>query len=142
MTLRPLTAALALGLLAGCSTAKVSAGTAVAQQATGPLTTLAGLAAAHSTTAADLIAKGALFCANKVTGAVSVVASADAMAAPFASLVPYGAVAVSVIGASANAVAGVCAAIQSVPVPAPTNVATDTVPVVAVQAAAALKPAF
>ena len=128
------------GLLAGCTTAQMSTAQSTAASAAPAVTTLAALASAHSTTVASLIAKGALFC-QKQDGTVAAVATVAGMAAPVAGLLPGGAMAVSVIGASASAVANVCAAIAAIPVPPPTNVAPDTVPVVAVPAAATLKPA-
>jgi hypothetical protein len=137
--IRPLAAALALAVT-GCTSAQLATAQSVGTAAAAPATALVSVAAAHNTTVADLIAKGALFC-RKADGTVAAIATTDAMAAPVASVVPYGAAVVTVIGASASVVQGVCAAIQAVPVPAPTNVAPDTVPVIATAAAKVLKPA-
>jgi hypothetical protein len=139
MTRIPAVLALTVALGA-CTAAQIGTAQTVAAQATPAVGTLAALAAAHSTTVASLITKGALFC-QKADGTVAAVASVTGIAAPVAAVIPGAAVAVSVIGASAAAVAGVCAAIQAVPVPAPTNVAPDGVAVVVVPAASALKPA-
>ena len=136
MTLPRLASAALVALaLSGCTATQLATAQSTAAAASGPVTTLAALAAQRSTTAADLIAKGALFC-RKADGSVAAIATTVGMVGPVVSVLPYGAVAVSVIGASASAVASVCAAIEAIPVPPPTNVAMDTVPVVAVPAAA------
>ena len=121
-------AALALSTAAGVAGCNLTP----QQQATGAaaVTTLAGLAAAHNATVATLVTQGALFC-QKSSGIV-------AIAAPVAgSLVPQYA---SVIGASAAVVAQVCASLEAaaVPVPPPTNVPLNQVPVVTTPAAALL----
>lgn len=121
--------------LAGCSASTTTAVSSAVTAATPAVVTLAGLAAANSTTVAGLVTKGQLFCNKTVAGADSDVVALSGLATTFG--VPYA----SVIGAVASDVAKACAAIGMVPVPAPATVALASVPVVATPAAAVLAPA-
>lgn len=92
--------------------------------------TIAAYAAQNNTTAADILAKGALVCgvAGTIPGQLveaGVVAVANKAGVP-----------VSVTNASAALVADACAAIGKVPGPLPDAVAPAAVPLVAVQNAA------
>lgn len=72
--------------------------------------TLASVAASRSTTVADLVTKGALFCRQVAPLTPAIVVLATAAGAP-----------VSVIGQTADDVARACAAIQGVPVVPPAD---------------------
>jgi hypothetical protein len=97
--------------VAGC-------GTTPTQQAslTAGAATLTAVAAAHNTTVASLVGRGALFCQKAAADAPLVVAVANLSGVP-----------VSVTNASAEVVAGVCAGIEAVPVPAPADPASTPV---------------
>ena len=128
MTRTLIAAAVLAVALAGCTTAQLTG----AQNAAPAAGTLLALASGQSTTVADLVAKGALFC-NTTAGVRAVAAPVAAGLAPKAA---------SVINASASVVASVCASLEAAakPVAPPTNVPLDTVPVAVTPAAAALKP--
>lgn len=115
----------ALGLyLAGC-------GTTPAQQAslTQGAATLGAVAAAHNTTVASLVKKGALFCQKASTDASLVVAVANLSGVP-----------VTVTDIASEVVAATCAGIDAVPVSPPADpaaapivVVPAVVPVVSIQ---------
>jgi hypothetical protein len=102
---------LPLGFLIGC-------GTTPAQQAslTAGAATLAAVAAAHNTTVASLVTKGALFCSKATADAPLVVALANVSGIP-----------VSVTNATSDVVAAACAGISAVPVPPPADPAATPV---------------
>lgn len=109
-----------------------------AQQAA--TTTLLQAAAASNTTVASAIAKGALFCQSPKFGSVVALVST---AGGIVSVI--NATAGQDVQAGAATVLGLCQSVDAaaVPVPAPTNVATASVPVAvapSVPAAAVLKP--
>lgn len=143
--IRATLSAAALLALAGCSSFQQA--TSVAQQAQPALTTLADLAAANNSTVATLIAKGQLFCQSKVSGAVQAVSMVAPVVGAAGALVPgAGAaigVAATVIGATAADVAQACAALNAIPVPAPTTTPTASTPVatVALPSGSTVKPA-
>lgn len=117
-------AGVAVGLAAaGLTLAACTPAEQTQLQASG--TTFAAVAAAHNTTVASLITKGALFCQKNEP----VIATAAGAAEVVAVATGQG-VAASVIGQSAQAVAATCAVLNAVPVPAPA--AASTVPVVTV----------
>jgi hypothetical protein len=101
----------ALLLLSNC-------GTTPAQQAslTQGAVTLGAVAAAHNTTVASLVTKGALFCQKATADAPLIVAVANLSGVP-----------VSVTNASSDAVAATCAGISAIPVPPPADVAATPV---------------
>ncbi len=76
--------------------------------------TLAGIAASKNTTVATIVTKGQLFCQS----ASGIVALVKDLSSP-----------TSVIGVSSTVVADACATINATPVPPPTNVPLDSVPV-------------
>jgi hypothetical protein len=120
-------ALLPLLAFAGCTAAQTTA-------ATGPLVTLASLAAQNSTTVAALVVKGQTFC-GKIGGldsdVVALASLAGGLGAP--------AKATSVVGQLAGYVSDACGAIGLVPVPPPATVPLATVPVVASAAPAVAK---
>jgi len=105
-------------------------GTTPAQQAslTSGAATLAAVAAAHNTTVASLVTKGALFCQKATDDLPLVVALANVSGVP-----------VSVTGIASDVVAGACAGIAAIPVPPPAD--PSTAPVVMAPSAAALPAA-
>lgn len=102
---------LALGGLAAC-------GTTATQQASlvSGAVTLAQVAAAKNTTAANLVTQGTLFCSKTAAGLPLVVALANVEGAP-----------VSVTNQAAAAVTAACQAINAIPVVPPANPATALV---------------
>ena len=97
------------GGLAGCTLADVKKAETIAAVT---VPTLAKVAADNSTTAADLVAKGQLFCQQ----ASGIVAAVDAFGNP-----------TSVIGQTSSVVADVCHDISGVPVPPPSNPAATPI---------------
>lgn len=93
---------------------------------TDAVVTLASVAAANNTTVADIVAKGALFCASPKLAAADMVASIVAVQLPSGQ-------AASVINQGSKAVADTCAVLGKIPVPPPANPAV--VPAVTVASA-------